>query len=1059
MSPSAYLQQMAKTRFGFDLGTNSIGWAVLGLGKDGEPERILGSGVRIFMDGRDPKSLTSLKASRTRARQARRMRDRYKQRRAFLMSELVKHGLMPKDVTERKGLEKLDPYFLRAKALEKKLEPYELGRALFHLNQRRGFKSNRKSADGEDGVVRSSVKELKNTLKKKGVRTLGEYLAKRRKFPATKPKNPDTVRARRRGSKTSDLYDLYPSRAMLEEEFDLIWEAQASFDSKKYTDELRNQLRSAIFFQRPLKPQPVGRCTLIPDEPRAPNALPSAQRFRILQEVNNLQWIDHEGIGHMIREDKDLRDHIVDKLEKSRKRTFAQIAKDVAKFDEYADSAVQFNLQSETRDFLKGNITSCEMSSDKRFGKKWHDFPLAKQDEIINLIMDSEKEDDEVTSELMEKHGLAKDKADAVMNAKIPQPHGKLSAMAMGKLLPLMEKQRLQYRDAVEKADLGSHSDMAYRGELLDELPYYGEICKGDVVGEGQKEDGTEEERYGSIPNPTVHIALNQLRRVYNDLVRFHGAPAEVVLEVARDLPMGVEGKRELSKRQKENQERNDHARSILERYGQDDNRHNRQRVLLWEELDKDPTGRICPFSGDQISINKLFTDAVEVEHLLPYSRTLDDSLANKTLVTRQANRDKGNRTPHEAFGNSPKGYAWEQIFARAERFPKNKFWRFKSDAMKRYEENGGFLARQLNDTRYISRIAEEYLQCVVPHNKIWVVTGHLTALLRAYWGMNSILRDLSGSPIKDDAPAVKNRDDHRHHAIDALVIAMISRSMLQRVARAAEHAEKINAERLFSDDERFDPWEGFRDSALESVGQIIVSHRRRKKDQGQLHNETAYGLVNGIDGDGPQSVVHRVPLTALDGQKAIAKIKDNKIRNELIRVTEGLDGKTEIVKAVTKWGDEKGIRRVKIIEKLTVIPMSDKSGKVYKAYMGDSNAYYDIFRIPQSDKYDGEIVSTFDANQKGFIPNWQKKYPTAHLVMRLRMNDMIEMEHEGKRKFMRVRKLSKGIITLVEHMKVTEIGRNHAPSKLKKANAVFVHISPSGRVMRRNRDGSGPPC
>ena len=136
-------------RLGFDLGTNSIGWAVYRL--DGIPSRshvatvaeLLDCGVRVFDDGRNPKDGRSLAEMRRIPRSARRRRDRYLERRGHLIALLVDLGLMPIDETERRNLAELDPYELRAHGLDKPLAPYELGRALFHLNQRRGFKSNR----------------------------------------------------------------------------------------------------------------------------------------------------------------------------------------------------------------------------------------------------------------------------------------------------------------------------------------------------------------------------------------------------------------------------------------------------------------------------------------------------------------------------------------------------------------------------------------------------------------------------------------------------------------------------------------------------------------------------------------------------------------------------------------------------------------------------------------------------------------------------------------------------------------------------------------------------
>lgn len=1047
---------MVEFRLGLDIGTNSIGWALLSLDAQGDPSSIAASGVRIFTDGRDPKSLASLKADRRVARQARRRRDRYKQRRQFLLSELVRHGLMPEDDGARRSLVTLDPYDLRKRALDGPLPPHHVGRAFFHLNQRRGFKSNRKSADNEAGVVKASIAELRQQLCDAGARTFGEFLADRHK-------SGESVRARRNGAKKTDLYDFYPSREMLENEFDAIWSAQARFDPKIFDAKAREKLRSVIFHQRKLKPQPVGWCTLVKDAKRAPKALPSFQRFRILQEVNNLEWIDDMGNGHPIRNHPEIRDQIVSALERSQKRTFKQIA-GILKKAGLARSDTQFNLQSELRRHLDGNLTSHKLANKRLFGERWHRLGLAEQDEIVTLMLDDEQEDEDVLSALTSRWDLDEERAEAVLNATLPDSYANLSAEAISKIIPPMAVQGLRYPDAVLEAGYDSHSLFGWTDDLLDRLPYYGEVIPGHVIGAALNPDGTEVERHGAIPNPTVHIALNQLRRVYNDIVRIHGKPAQISLEVARDLPLGAEGKRDLERHYKKNQERNDHAREIVKRHGQIDNRANRQRVLLWEELNEDPTQRRCPFSGVQITLSDLFGSNIEIEHLLPFSRTLDDSLSNKTLCALKANRDKGNRTPFEAFGDSPDGYVWEGILERASGLPYGKRWRFWPDAMQRFEGENDFLARQLNDTRYIARIAREYLECVLEKSSIWVVTGRLTALLRGFWGLNSVLR---GHNLEEAGTrARKPRDDHRHHAVDAVVIGMTNRSMLQKVSREARRAEDMDLTRLFPDS--IDPWDGFRDAVKESMSQIVISHRRRRKDQGQLHNETAYGVVESPNGKGPSTVVHRVGVENIKNRKTVEAIRGGDIRESLLREIDGAPEK-DITGIVATWCARRGIRRLRIVEKLSVVPVRDKNGKVYKAYKGDSNAYYDIYRNPKTGKWEGEIVSTYAANQKDFIPEWRKEHPTAKLVMRIRRQDMIELDLGAQRQIMRVQKISRGIVTLAGHAEGNVDQRNRdpdddfkftyrSPSALEKAKAVFVHISPAGLIARRNR-GTGAAC
>src|SRR6185312_13815653 len=140
-------------RLGLDIGTNSIGWAAVTLNEAGRPNGLLALGARIFSDGRNPKDGSSLAVQRRVPRGMRRRRDRYLRRRDDLMELLIALNLMPPDEAERHALVTLDPYELRAKALHEPLKPCELGRALFHLDQRRGFKSNRKTDSDKDNKL------------------------------------------------------------------------------------------------------------------------------------------------------------------------------------------------------------------------------------------------------------------------------------------------------------------------------------------------------------------------------------------------------------------------------------------------------------------------------------------------------------------------------------------------------------------------------------------------------------------------------------------------------------------------------------------------------------------------------------------------------------------------------------------------------------------------------------------------------------------------------------------------------------------------------------------
>ncbi len=1033
---------MQKRRLGLDLGTNSIGWCLINLGSDGAPKSLFKAGVRIFNDGRDPKSLGSLKATRREARSTRRRRDRFIQRQKYLINELVRLGLMPEDKEQRQALAFKNPYPIRKRALDEKVHPHEMGRAIFHINQRRGFKSNRKSGDNEAGVVKQSIAEFEVKLMEKKARTIGEFLADRQQ-------EKQTVRARRLGSKTADLYEFYPDRSMLEQEFDKLWSAQAGFDGSLYTPDAKERLKGIVFFQRKLKAQEVGRCTFMPDEHRISKALPSFQRFRIYQELSNLVWIDRQGIGHRITESISFRDRLFNELEVKKKLTFKSM-RAILRKEGVVNYPVTFNLESDLRDHLIGNMTSCIMRDPKKMmGEAWDKLNEEEQDQLILMLQDDGLGDDDVMSRLTGEYKLSEEVAEACLDVRLPDGHGALCKKAIDKILPVLKDQGLIYYDAVKEAGFGEANRYDPNAPLNEKLDYYGKALAGHVMGASGKAEDNDEKRYGTITNPTVHIALNQVRAVINELIRLYGKPEEISLEIGRDLPMGADGKRELQKFQREGLQKNERARTELAKLGHIDSRESRQKFQLWEQLSSDPTDRRCPFTGEMISLADLFTDKVEIEHLLPFSSTLDDSMANKTVCVRRANREKGNRTPFEAFGSSPDGFVWQEILERSNTLPYGKRWRFLPDAMKKFEAEGDFLERHLNDTRYISRYTTEYLSTIIPNNKIWVVTGRLTSLLRGFWGLNSVLR---GHNEDEGQPTKKSRDDHRHHAIDAIVVGMTSRGMLQRVSKAARRSEELDLHRLFED--RIDPWEGFRGEVKEIVDSIVVSHRPRKKSQGSLHNDTAYGIVEHVEG-AASAVVHRVPITSLSKESDINKVRDPLIRSALLNETAGLSGKA-VEEAVQKWCGAKGIKSLRILESIAVIPIKDSGGEIYKGYKGDGNSYMEIHEEQGSGRWQSEIVSRFDANQNDFTPKWRVASPTAKLKMRLRMNDFIKFCDSDD--IFRIQKMSGGRVWIASHSEANVDSRDRnkgdpfslmvvTAATLQRRGAAKLHISPTGLI------------
>lgn len=223
---------------GLDIGTNSIGWCGIARSPDGAASSIVGIGVRIFADGRDPKSKTSLAVERREKRAMRRRRDRYLRRRQALLALLVEYGLLPNDRLERKALELVNPYIVRAAALDGPIPLHHFGRILFHLNQRRGFKSNRKTdkGDPESGKIAQATSKLRLAMQEYGSRTFGEFLAHRlaRGLPLRIRMQPGEGPPRKDGAATEG-YAFYPDRDLLDDEFRAIWSAQSQHHGDQLT--------------------------------------------------------------------------------------------------------------------------------------------------------------------------------------------------------------------------------------------------------------------------------------------------------------------------------------------------------------------------------------------------------------------------------------------------------------------------------------------------------------------------------------------------------------------------------------------------------------------------------------------------------------------------------------------------------------------------------------------------------------------------------------------------------------------------------------------------------
>ena len=1084
-------QDMANYRLGLDIGSNSIGWCAVALGDDGSPVGVLKAGVRILTSGeeagRDPKSKASLAANRRAARAMRRRQDRFVRRRRCLMDVLVEAGLMPESPERRKSLEKLDPYWLRKAALDRRLEPDEIGRALFHINQRRGFKSNRlvDSSSDEKSVTKQGMKALAAEISETGARTLGEFLADRHRRDKKgcrlkRDGAPQSVRFRPTARGSKNLYDLYPTRQMVKDEIDRIWEKQKKHHPDLLTDRLRERIEQIVVDQRRLKEQIVGRCTLRPEKEivspwgfeidmgeRAPKAHPLFQRFRILQDVSHLR-VTAQGAW----------ERPLNRAERAaaaaaltgRGGTMIRFEK-LRKAIPLPDSA-RFNYERSGRKGLVPDRTGAKLASKKAFGPSWRSFGLERQIEIVERLL-ADEEQEALCQWLRDEFGVSAESAEYISELRLPQGHGQFGRAVLRELVDIMMKESgeeidpetgeaheraLTYDEVVERVGR-HHSDLRpkKRGR---HLPYYGEILGRHVISRPEAPENSQE-RIGRVSNPTVHIGLNQLRKVINALIEVHGAPSEIVVELARELKMNKEKKDRIRRENVKNEKNNTEIRETLRTLEQDDNYGNRLRLRLYNELP--PDMRMCAYSGAPISMEMLFSGgAVEIDHILPHSRTLDDSFMNKVLCTREANRRKGNRPPEEAWS----GEELREIAERADRLFPRKAWRFALGAMNRFKGEGGLVARHLTDTQYLSRLAKTYLDHVC--EQVYVSPGRLTAMLRAKWGLNSLLPDHNYSNVNQP----KNRKDHRHHAIDAFVLACTDRGLLERIARESGRAEEMDIDRLFPRDSFPKPFEGYREDLGACLRELVVSHRPdhgiapgAQNDvsvtSGALLEATAYGVVDDEIEGKRYNLVTRKPVDGLT-RPEIERVRDADLRAELRRVAEeSKHAGRRLGEALAEFGVERGIRRVRVLKTEQSIRIVEHGGGFRKAYSVGDNHRIEIYELPDG-SWRGEGVSVFDANRPEFEPTWRREHPQAKMVMKVHKGDMIEADFGDGRGIYRVCILEPSAkrLRLASHCESGSLKERHKDeedpfryqmkkySRLKAAGARRVRIDPLGRVV-----------
>lgn len=885
---------MAKI-LGLDLGTNSIGWALI----DDTEKLILGMGSRIFPEGvvnlgEGEGRETSKNASRTDDRGIRRQFFRRRLRKRYLLRELAKNNMCPidytlikvwnqKDIFSNTTLTewfKLNPYELRAKALNQKLTQVELGRIFYHMIQRRGFQSNSRSAgieNNEKSVIfkgdakagKIGIVETVNSIQEN--QTLGAYL--NQIYPKqNEPFSGTMERIRNR----------YTTRQMYIDEFESIWEHQKQYH-KELTDELKTIFGGrkkdgfpedgVLFHQRPLRSQKhlVGNCTFEPKKTKCPiSAIPNEER-RIYEWINTLKC---DMAGEKVEITKEDKEKILTLLFSKENIKFKEIRKAINKLDGY----YQFNYKDD--DSIYGSHTISNLSNKKFFGEQWFKFSEKEQEDIWHVLY-SFDDRDKLKKYAIDNWKFSEEKAERISKFNLKDGYANLSRKAINNLLPFL-KLGFTYDVAVGLGGVKNALGNKWTSQeqfILDNVP---EIVRSNLKGgyieplktmlkrECQLSDKDLTRLYHhsssievnklldklpinpeadkeiqSIKNPVVITALFEIRKLVNEIIDDFGRPDEIKVELARDLKISKTKRNEIRREQNRLQRENDRVKAELDHIGQRPTHVNILKYKLWEECN-----RTCPYTGRNIEVNQLFSGEVQIEHIFPWSRSLNDSFMNKTLCFADENRAKGDLTPYEFYGKQG-DLKWNDIKLQALSCFKNKanypnaYNKFKQFVKQKHDSD--FITRQLNDTRYISKEAKNYLTKIC--DNVMVAPGQMTSNLRHHWGLNTILNK------EDDS---KNREDHRHHAIDALVMACSTRSHLQELSKWNRY------DRSYDLDNFPKPWKTFREDAERAVDRILVSHKKStsiltvrthstKKNgktyknvgiaaRGQLHHQTVYG-------------------------------------------------------------------------------------------------------------------------------------------------------------------------------------------------------------------------
>jgi CRISPR-associated endonuclease Csn1 len=765
---------------GLTVGTSTIGWALL----DEANQKIVAQGVRAFPAGTIGDIETGRDVARNQQRQDARMRRVQLRRRAGRLKRLFcmlqGAGFLPEGTDRHAVLEelKISPYLLRAKALDEKLDPHDLGRAIYHLAHRRGFKSGRRHELGETekekekelGVIKQAIADLEAAIVTSGARTLGEYLY-------TQPSQ------RRR----------WTGRSMYVSELDAILTSQSRFQTISLG--LRRDLAKVVFDQKPLKSQKgrVGRCSLEKHfHPRMQLAHPLAQEFRILQQVNDLRAVDDLG-ADTVALSAQQRQQLIDHLQANGDATFAEIRKVLG-----LSRTVRFNFERADKKTLVGDRTRKALGGAA--------YPVGLVEDLLSIA-----EEQGLAKRLAGHWGLSHEVVSSLLTAKIEQGYLAHSHKAVTRLLPFMRTD-VPYATAVKEIYGLKTQPQCERLPLVsDAYPY--------------------------LANPLVSRSLSELRKLIHAIIDRYGKPEKIRIELHRHLQMGPKSRKSASKGMfaRHTLKKNAADRICKEMGITDPTPWQIDRVLLADEC-----GWRCPFSSKPMSWRTLMggEPSFDVVHLVPFGMSLDDGWNNKTLAHVSVLERRGASLLSEIYPDTDGTIeahfrAFQESAKKKEKKGKGgktvkrntigeeKLRRFKltrEEAIREYE--GTYAERYMESSSYAARTAAEYLSRL--GISVEATRGRVSAYVREAVGLSRVRREIRG--------------DYRTGVLDAVSVALAS----PKTVRALCTAAKVGDRRRFAPFEL--PWESFVEDVTAATYATVVSFRVKNRVRGPLHEQTNNG-------------------------------------------------------------------------------------------------------------------------------------------------------------------------------------------------------------------------